>query len=166
MSQNFHSKNCGKIRKNQEKNPHVFITSNATNEKSYDLEKKSVNKVFFIRLVRLGVLSRRIFILKNARCASVFWAMGSSNSSMYLRMVETALITSSWAGRGSKSVGTLHQPCLLYVCLLSADLASVSFLKRKKKKKKKRKSCLNISPRSFLESFNFFPKTSYYSAAK
>ena len=55
--------------KNQEKNnPIYFSLNNAINGRNYTREKKSVNKVFFIDLV----LSRRIFMLKDAKCASIF----------------------------------------------------------------------------------------------
>ena len=47
--------------------------NNSTNERNYDLEKMSVNKVLFIHLV----LSRQIFILKDANCPSIFREMGS-----------------------------------------------------------------------------------------
>ena len=66
--------NCGKIRKN---NPIYFSLNNAINERNYTREKKSVNNVFFIDLVLL----RQIFMLKDAKCASIFQAMGSFKSS-------------------------------------------------------------------------------------
>ena len=57
--------------------PIYFSLNNAINERNYTQEKKSVNNVFFIDLVLL----RQIFMLKDAKCASIFQAMGSFKSS-------------------------------------------------------------------------------------
>lgn len=95
------SKNRKKNRKKYEKIYRLYICKlkNATDDsemyaslknRSYDLWKKSVNRVCFIVLLS----STRIVMLKDAKSPSIFRAMGSFRPSIYLRMVDTALSTS------------------------------------------------------------------------
>ena len=56
-----------------------FSLNNTINERNYTWEKKSVNKVFFIDLV----LSRRIFMLKDAKCVVMGKGFGNPLENPY-----------------------------------------------------------------------------------